>query len=208
MATVTRSVAADADDGERPAGAHGSAWTARTDDGYPVGEFFRIIAGTVTGTDYVKGGLRFTNITVAQGTTITSATLTVYVRNVNYADSGARVRIYGDDVDNSAALSGTHNPVDGWTNTTAYYDWNPYAASGASTADVTSIVQEILNRGSWASGNAISFAMGDAVAGSDSYFKVEIYDYDADTSALLAELEIVYPDAGGGSKTLTLLGVG
>lgn len=196
MATVQVSITAEADDGHYQES--DTTWTDRTGEGYAHGEFFNVSANTGGG-DSKWGALRFNNITVPQGTTITSATLRVYnYAAPAYTDASTTIRVFGDDVDNSAALSGSHHPQSGWTNTTAYTDWEINGMSGEEEIDVTSIAQEIINRGSWSSGNSMSFNLDPEAEGSDGYFITYLADYDADTDANeIARLTIVYPDAGG-----------
>lgn len=202
MATVQVSIASDADDGQYDES--GASWNSKTDEGYYAGEHFQVRADPGS-SDSKWGAVRFTGIAVAQGTTITSATLRLYMMGASALEAGTRIRIFGDDVDNSAALGASHHPQSGWTNTTAYVDFDPNSVTPPDTVniDVTTIAQEIINRVGWASGNAMSFALDGEAEGTDTYFSVNFADYDADTlSTELARITIVYPDGGGGMVIL------
>jgi hypothetical protein len=135
------------------------------------------------GGDYT-GGLRFTNVTISQGTTITSAKISMksYGGTVNL-----RTKIYGIYEDNTASMSS--DPT-GRTKTSANTDWdldNPSSGSTYDTSDITSIVQEIVNRVGWSSGNAMGFLILDDTSSDSSQW----YDYEED-NANAALLTIVY----------------
>ncbi len=117
----------------------------------------------------IGGGLRFLNVTIPKEATIDTAYLTIVC---GLAKSGtiANSRITGEDVDNAATWStladyqarrGT--VVDGANNdyiTTAQVDWDdiPAWTEGISydSPPIISIIQEIVNRVGWASGNALA----------------------------------------------------
>lgn len=101
-------------------------------------------------------GVRFRNVNIAQGEKINNATL--FVRSVyTYAAAGdIRVTITGDDIDDSRAFndSGSFSR----TYTGAYVVWNISEVNGDSwhNVSVTEIVQEIIDRVGWQSGNDLS----------------------------------------------------
>lgn len=201
MATYSLSITSDADDGQEN---EGTDWLDKVAEGYPDGEFFSVLQTGSAATDRI-GALRFQSTGIPQGSTISSATLTINITAATNADpTDAVLLVTGDDVDDSPALSSTHRPSSGWTNTTATATENNLAV-GATAIDVTSIVQEIVNRPGFA-GGAISFKLG--FSGSDNYWELNISDYDADTLANVATLVVITPDAGGTPKRMLLLGVG
>ncbi|WP_273567703.1 GEVED domain-containing protein [Maribacter halichondriae] len=108
-------------------------------------------------------GIRFQNIFIPQGTTILSASIQF---TTDETDSGTTsVVISGEDSDNASTYTTSNGNISSRTLTTASVAWNAIPAwntvgqSGANqrTPDLTSIVQEIVNRGGWSSGNAMSF---------------------------------------------------
>ncbi len=116
--------------------------------------------------------LRFTNVAIPQGATITSATLTVYTAaNMAGAVANDEVRVYGEDVDNATQISSASGAVTRFTNnkTTASVDWYPWEANGPLTGidqpvispTIAAIVQGIVNRTGWVSGNALQFMVDD-----------------------------------------------
>lgn len=100
---------------------------------------------------------RYTNITIPQGTTILTAKITFVAR---YAGSGTvGLYIYGNDVDSATAPT-TNADAANLGLTTAYTSWSPVDMdqnSSYDTPDLTSVVQEIVDRAGWSSGNAMQF---------------------------------------------------
>jgi hypothetical protein len=201
MATYNLSITNDADDGHENAGA---TWDSREAEGYAVGEFFGVLQTNNVATDRL-GAVRFRATGISQGETVTSATLTLQCTVATSIDAANSVLLVtGDDVDDSPLLSATHRPSLGWTNTTATGTKNALA-TGAVAVDVTSVVQEIINRPGFA-GGAISFKLG--FSGSDTYWDTNFADYDADTLASVATLQVITADGAAGVKRMLLMGVG
>ena len=107
-------------------------------------------------------GLRYNNITIPQGATITNAYIQFTADENETGDVSLRIR--GNDVDNAVTFSSTNGDV--YTNrakTTANVIWTPgnwtIGNSGAAqrTNDISSVVQEIVDRAGWVSGNSIAF---------------------------------------------------
>lgn len=150
-------------------------------------------AGTVsiTGTTMSVGatgewaGVRFNNVTIPQGATISSATASFYVTTT--ASDDPDVIVYGDDVDDAAAFTTTNNDISGRTLTTASTTWQGTAVgTGFKTVDVTTSVQEIISRGGWASGNDLALILD-----GQSTNVVVIRAYDG-TPSEAAKLDITY----------------
>jgi len=108
-------------------------------------------------------GIRFQGLGIPQGTTILSASIQF---TTDETDSGSTsVTIRGEDEDNADVFSSADDDISDRTLTTASVTWNSIPAwntvgqSGTNqqTPDLTSIVQEIVNRGGWTSGNAMAF---------------------------------------------------
>ncbi len=114
---------------------------------------------------YVDGiqtvGLRFRDLNIPQGATITSA----YVQfTCDERDSdNCRLTIEGHDADNSPAFSSRRYDVSSRSTTNAYVNWNPPAwrrvgdaGSAQRTPDISSIVQEIVSRSGYRQSSAIT----------------------------------------------------
>ncbi|MGE5603267.1 MAG: hypothetical protein ACM30E_09465 [Nitrososphaerales archaeon] len=133
---------------------------------------------TYVSSDYRMWGLRFQNVTVPQGATITSASLT-FVAQVANTSSGPTQRWYGNDVDNAVTFTTTAGDLTNRTKTTAYADWTipAFTANTSYTAnDLTTVVQAIVGRANWVSGNAMAF-LGQAQSGTAVNKAVYSWDY-------------------------------
>jgi len=110
-------------------------------------------------------GLRFTNVTIPQGATISSAYIQFAVDEVDSEATSVTIAI--EDTGNSGAYenqpftvssrSYVGNTVD-WNNIPA---WTNVGDSGQdqATPDLSSLLQSVVNRSDWASGNAVSFKL-------------------------------------------------
>ncbi len=104
-------------------------------------------------------GLRFQNITIPQGEVIRSAFIEFTASQV--ATDTTSLTIYGEDIDDSPTFTTTPTNVSGRTITTASVAWNSIPSwdtgNKYQSADLTPIIQEIVDRTGWTSGNAMTF---------------------------------------------------
>lgn len=143
-------------------------------------------AGTYT------NGWRFLAIAVPQGSTINTATFSYKFTTTSNDDLYADV--HGEDQDNPGTFTTGASNISGRVQTTASATIS--TASGGvdwQTVDVASIVQEIVNRGGWSSGNAMVIIID--VTNSSSTGRVVAYDGDA---ANCGKLDIDYTAPSGG----------
>ena len=115
------------------------------------------------------GGMRFQGITIPQGATITSAHITFYNGGDTLSLNNTDSTFTGEDVDNAATFSTTadykarRGTVVGGANnnylTTATVNWDTVPAETIGqyydSPDIKTIVQEIVNRAGWTSGNSM-----------------------------------------------------
>lgn len=107
-------------------------------------------------------GMIFSSVSIPQGATIESA----YVELVSRSSSTSTtaVTIYGEDVDNAATFAQA-SKISDRTSTSATESWIiPYWSAADITyqsPDITDIVQEIVNRSGWSSGNAMNIMMSE-----------------------------------------------
>jgi hypothetical protein len=146
-----------------------------------------------------SAGFHFPNVTIIQGATITAASLT-FESLSNYSGLGPGIdntTLYGDGVDNSAVFSTANNNISGRALTSNSVA-NPGPDGAGFSANITAIVQEIVNRGGWASGNAMSMLfIGNGTAGTH-YIIPYLWDYFLGTYH--ASLNITVP---GGTLTVS-----
>lgn len=119
------------------------------------------------GTHQYDGALRFTDITINQGSSVNFAK--IYYKYGSVGGSGTwKFNVHGFDEDNTAAFSSS--PM-GRTQTTASQSYNEGAPTGGGVKeiDVSSILNEIVGRAGWSSGNAVGFILEDNGSDSDVY---------------------------------------
>lgn len=141
--------------------------------------------------------LRFTNVQIPVGATITSARLTVYTDDNMYgAASTQEVTIGAEAVDSATQLTSLSDHNTRKTNiTTATVDWYVWEANGplsgadqpVQSPDISTVVQEIVDRSGWASGNNIQFFAADKGTGSVS---LAMRSYWSGVSASYPRLEV------------------
>jgi hypothetical protein len=108
-------------------------------------------------------GIRFASVDIAQGTTISGANIQ-FTADADPGTSGSiNLTIHGEDVNNSSDVvdgNGVYD-ISGRTQTSASVSWSPAAwtaneaGSDEKTPSLTAIIQEIVNRPGWSSGNAM-----------------------------------------------------
>ncbi|MBA7591114.1 hypothetical protein ES708_33265 [subsurface metagenome] len=111
---------------------------------------------------YVKygGGMRFTNITIPKDTNIIEAHLTLHARYTRTADV-VNSRISAEDIDDAPTFADSAAAFDTrWAaRTEAKVDWDAMPAWTANvdydSPDIKAVIQEIVNREGWASGQDI-----------------------------------------------------
>ena len=134
------------------------------------------IAGVVTtnsGTLDLNGninGVRFSNLAIPPGATITNAYIQFTANNAGTNSLGSPTyTIRGQDADTAATFTTANSNISGRATTTQSVSWSPAAWANSSlqnTPDLTSVVQAIVNRAGWSSGNSMAFIVsgGSAVA--------------------------------------------
>lgn len=159
---------------------------------------------TLTGKDSsdpstdIEKASRFTNVTIPQGATINSATLTFTAQST--FGSNVLVKIYGIDEDDTASIAS--DPT-GRDKTTANTDWDQNGRIEDQeyvTPSIVDIVQEIVDRGGWSSGNALGFLIvndGSANENSHSW-------YGAANGSKVPVLDVNY--TSGSTKTVLFQG--
>lgn len=143
-------------------------------------------------------GLRFTGVTIPQGSTINSAIIRFRDDDTKTVNLVARIRGIAEDNTAEFVLS-PEDSARTRTKTTAVVNWsatiNQSTGSNRDTPDITSIVQELVNRVGWVSGNAMAFYLDDNGSPSGHYLSVNEYDDNPSYSAILI-VDYTEPDPG------------
>ncbi len=103
-------------------------------------------------------GTKFNNLSIPQGATIRSAYIQFTAKD---ASSGTvNLTISGESTDTASSFSTTNSSLSTRAKTTATVNWSPGSWSGETlynSPDLTSVVQEIVNRAGWSRGNEMAF---------------------------------------------------
>ncbi len=186
--TIDEQVGAGADDAHEQHTGGGFTSTAsfiKMDDDF--GDAFRFISGS-----------RFSSVAIGNADTIDVATMDVNVLGTSTDD--ASVNIHGEDVDAADDFSTTAD-VFSRTKTAASTEWTA-ASIGAgwnTSPGFISAVQEVVDRGGWASGNAMVIFLTGRDAIDNQPFRAKSYDGD---TALAPKLHIEYTGVGGETRSL------
>ena len=100
-------------------------------------------------------GMRFTGLAIPQGATINSAHVEF---ETDETDAGAtNLVIFGEDSDDANGFANNNNNISNRTYTSASVNWSPGAWNTVNelhqTADISTIIKEIVDRPGWVSGN-------------------------------------------------------
>jgi hypothetical protein len=191
MATFSTSVSATADDCMEFVG-------ALFDDAESI--FGLLAVGRSIDPLDVHSGLRFLNVTIPQGATINTATVTVYNQVTQDDSLTLSARWYAWAADDAGQFTSGGNLPSTVSKTTAFTAFTQGTATPANIAhNVASILQEIVNRGGWVSGNDVNFIAFENGSPDGCIDAYEGFDSAGGTPALL---QVDYTAGGGTSKAV------
>jgi hypothetical protein len=141
--------------------------------------------------------IRFVNVTVPNGSTITSATLRLVGGNAN----APTIKVSAEKADNPTAPTSKANLL-GRARTTAYKSWTVPIGTSPMDIDITTVVSEVVSRTGWASGNAIQIFLDPA----GTVYKYAIASsFDDGTPVNYPSLIVTYTESGGSpAPTITV----
>ena len=118
--------------------------------------------GEADDNNIVNVGLRFQNVEIPKGAKIIRSYVRVVSHEVKTVDDDANIKIYGEASDNAETFTEDALITDR-NKTNAVIDWKADQPWGLWTVeyspDISEIVQEIVDRGGWASGNSLALIM-------------------------------------------------
>ena len=209
MATLNLQVSASADDGQQSSITDNSG-RAVTGSGTVTITDTILSPGSHGGNNEFSVGCRFLNVTIAQGATINSATFTLRAQATYNAGSNVvRFWVSAQAADNPSTISttsGNLNTTNRPRTTAVSAAWTQTSVVGDTeySIDVTSVIQEIVNRAGWASGNAIMILI-DTHADTTSGEWQDYYSYNGSTTNA-PKLSIDYSTGGGTNHTSSVSG--
>lgn len=124
-------------------------------------------------------GMRFRNVTIPKGATITKAYVTF--RASSSQSASASVNLFAQAADNATAFTTASNNISSRTRTTASVAWTSIPSwtlnTNYNTPDLSALVQEVVDRSGWASGNSLAIITQAVLTG-----EREAYTWDDVTS--------------------------
>jgi hypothetical protein len=160
--------------------------SANNDDGYLAGSWSASGSTTRVGRAFLGNQIisawRWTSVTIPQGATINSATLTLIVDSTVTASIGSSIK--GIDEDNTSDFSS--DPT-GRATTTVGHPFSVVNPTGGNSKviTITEAIQEIIDRVGWASGNALGLLTDDDTTSNDNIIDFKSYEGDSTKAALL-----------------------
>lgn len=145
-------------------------------------------------------GLRFEDVSIPQGATITSAHLRFTAAQAHSADDDLVLKIRSENSDNAAAFTAGGFGLSARSKSLTQVNWSPEGEwpldSDLTSADITQLVQQVVNRSGWCGNNAMAFYIqpSDLSAAGGSRLA---YGYD-DALGRHPELVVNYTTNGGG----------
>ena len=151
------------------------------------------------------GGMRFLNVTIPKDATIDTAYLTFKASDTRTGTT-VNSKIRGEASDNPITFS-TLADYQGRAKTTAVVNWDAIPAwtldTDYNSPEIKTIIQELVNRAGWASGNALAIFWDDHddLSTHATGCRRQGKAYDTDTT-YCARLHIEYtPPAAGGARS-------
>lgn len=146
---VSRQIASGNDDAEE--NSSGAVYLASTD--------LELVSDSNLGYVGQTVGLRFQDLAIPRGSSILEATLEFTVDEPSFPSTN--LRFVGEAADNAASYSSAAFNISGRPKTAAQVSWRdvpewPNVGAKHKTPNLASIVQEIVNRNGWQSGNALA----------------------------------------------------
>ena len=149
--------------------------------------------------DHFLGYFRFQNITIEQGATISSA----YLKPYQSGYPSRTLSVKGFDKDNvSAPTAGSDLAASNFTSA-GITNFATGTGSGQKTSpDIKDIVQEIVDRSGWSSGNSMMFALWIELSYPNT-ISTNFRSYDYSSASQAAQLVIEYEGGGGGGGSVS-----
>ncbi|GAA0353038.1 hypothetical protein GCM10009092_16710 [Bowmanella denitrificans] len=152
------------------------------------GNALKLVDGTTT----LTSGLRFTDINIPRGAQITKAFIRFTSDQFNSA--AANINIAGELVGNSSTFSTASGNISARSKTASSIDWNsdndwPISGELVNTPDISNVIQEIVDQGSWCGGNALNIIVTGQGVGGTSARRIHSHE---EGSGLSAQLVVAY----------------
>lgn len=179
MTTLNMAVSADADD--------------KHQEGIFVRDYTTLLS--ILSGDWLA--CRFLNATIPAGSVVNTAVFQAYITGFMWDDID--FTIYFNDVDSAAALGSANNSLSSLARTTETVTVTELAAGTGyySFPDAAAVVQEVIDRGGWASGNNLTILLGGGASCNARFFP---HNYNSAEFPPLLDITYTAPGASARSK--------
>ena len=193
LTVVTFQVAASADD----------IWSEMVGSGFAAMDTI-LFVGIFTDSVTYGSAYRFTSVTIPQGATVVNANLSL--QQFQFAGtsdgSGVKTNVYAHDADTSATITSAAD-FQGRALTTAFTAWDDFDFTNTThffdSPSITAVIQEVVDRAGWASGNALNIIhRDDGSTPAGKMYTPRSFDFAAGTAA---KLRVEYTNS---SQTFTM----
>jgi type IV pilus assembly protein PilY1 len=136
--------------------------TAGSDDAHEVGGDVNISSNEfelTKGIIPVHTGLRYQNLRIPRGATITNAQIRFTSKGLNTSD--AKLRIKAEAVGNATTFTAENSNISLRPTTSTEVTWDndnnfPLSDESILSPDISAVIQEVVNRGDWCGGNSLN----------------------------------------------------
>ncbi len=152
--------------------------------------FIRI--GSTTDNPDRDSWVRFPNVTIPGGATIVVAYMTVESKDSDNDGVGVKTNIYAEDADDAIAPTDrTEHQADVRTTSFTVWDDEDFVVdTPTDSPSIVNVIQEIVDRGGWNSGQALMILWDDDETGA-GVLQYALYDYFDDTTRAI-KLHVEY----------------
>lgn len=189
-----------------------------SDDAYQVGDEVSLTSNQhelTRGTEVVYTGLRYQDLRIPRGAVITSAKVRFTSRMLNTSD--ATLSFKAENVGTSTEFSDDDKDISDRNTTNAEVIWDtdnnfPLSDESLLSPDISSVLQEVVNRGDWCGGNNLNLIIEGSSAVASSARKAASYEegngrtpqllvtYDESTATGCMRERLVYQIASQGEN--------
>jgi len=161
-----------------------------------------LIMGDILGTQY-QTGVRFKSLDIPPGSTINTAKVT-FQAQLDRTTNTCNIQIKGQDDDNPNTFS-THADFIARARTTQYVNWDDVpdwiTNNDYDTPSLTDIIQAIINRPLWASGNSLVLFFANNASSNNAERRGKSYDL---STTLCPNLIITWTPPSGPNNLKTI----
>lgn len=194
MTTISLSVSCGSDDAHVRSGGQRATYSHSADH-------LRVGNDDTASGEPLTTGIRFSGVAVPRGATISSATLSLVP--YWYEDAVVAVRIAAEAADDSTTFSAAAHPASRRRSATSVRwdlsDWPrtvPLYEQPAPSPDLSAVLQEVVGRPGWRTGNALTLLLADD--GSDDWYAYQVGSFEGGDPAVLT---ITYEEASVAGRT-------